>query len=741
MTGHDEDPFDHPSSAALWLAGQGFAVFPLDHPALDRCAGLHKKEAPCDGTRGKHPATAPTTSATADVPSVIARWAGTGARNVGVLCGPGLLVVDEDADGELARYCAVVGVEVPATFTVGTAKGRHYYFRVPDGLRFSNAEGALRDYGVNIRSGNGYVVGPGSVHASGVVYTPEDPDAPVATMPDWLCEALRPHGTASPPETLADYSGPLYGALSDAEQARIDRYTAAAVEGELSRLDECRAVRVDGWRSGDRRYSGPDWDTTVFEVGCQLAEVARSPWNGYTPARAEADFLARSPRDAGFTDGLVLEKWRHCQRHTAGQVRPHPEDRDPGLELDPDEFWSQRESLRAVHGWARARMASPWAVLGVALARVVTTVPPHVVLPATIGSHASLNLFVALVASSGGGKGAAMGAARDAVVTGGEVYTRQAGSGEGLVKQYARRTRDGVERLRDAVLFDIPEVDTLGALSSRQGSNLLPVMRSAWSGELLGFAYADPTKDIPLEAHTYRLCAVVGVQPERADGLFREADGGTPQRFLWLPATDPDIPDEDWPEPEPWQGASGLWWGPTFGGRHEVPMPAVAVQTIKAAHRARQRGDANALDGHALLSRAKVMVALALLDGRTVPTEEDWDLAGRVMEVSDRCRAGIEATLTKVAERASVSRGRQQGVQAAVAEDVQREETVKRTAPKVLVKIPTDWASYSDVRKGLGSAQRPIFEEVLERLAAVGQVAVEEVVYQGQPGKRVRRLV
>ena len=42
--------------------------------------------------------------------------------------------------------------------------------------------------------------------------------------------------------------------------------------------------------------------------------------------------------------------------------------------------------------------------------------------------------------------------------------------------------------------FSVPEVDTLTALGNRQGATLMPILRSAWSGEQLSFAYADPTQ-------------------------------------------------------------------------------------------------------------------------------------------------------------------------------------------------------------------------------------------------------
>jgi hypothetical protein len=101
-------------------------------------------------------------------------FAGT-TRNIGVACGPsGLLVVDEDAPDAFARYAAGADQSVPETFTVATGKGRHYYFAAPDGLELGNRTGALKGHGVDVRGRGGYVVGPGSLHATGRAYTVEN---------------------------------------------------------------------------------------------------------------------------------------------------------------------------------------------------------------------------------------------------------------------------------------------------------------------------------------------------------------------------------------------------------------------------------------------------------------------------------------------------------------------------------------------------------------------------------------
>ena len=143
-----------------------------------------------------------------------------------------------------------------------------------------------------------------------------------------------------------------------------------------------------------------------------------------------------------------------------------------GAALQVEDFWDERKCLAHIRDFARARMTSPWAVLGVALARAITTIPPYVVLPPLIGSDASLNLYVALVGPSGMGKGAATGAAKDAVDLG-DVFTATVGSGEGVAHLYSHWERGSVVRDRSAVLFTVPEVDMLTALGSRQGATLL----------------------------------------------------------------------------------------------------------------------------------------------------------------------------------------------------------------------------------------------------------------------------
>jgi hypothetical protein len=411
---------------------------------------------------------------------------------------------------------------------------------------------------------------------------------------------------------------------------------------------------------------------------------------------------------------------------------------DPGEPDEPDDprFWSARPSLARIHQFARARRAAPWAVLGVVLARVAARTPPFVVLPALVGGHGSLNLYVAIVGPSGAGKGAAERTAGDAVDVG-PITTASVGSGEGIAHLYARRVRataadgkPGVEQHTTAVLLSVPEIDTLAALGGRQGATLLPELRRAWSGEALGFSYADPEKRLPIAGHTYRLALVVGVQPARAGALLDDADGGTPQRLLWLPATDPHAPDLAPDEP-----AGLLWQLPTWpmadfhSGKVVLPVCAAARTAVDAARLARLRGQPSDLDGHALLAQLKTAAALALLDGHAEVTEGDWQLGAVVADVSQRTRDRIVAGLQHVDRERNRRRGEAEADRAVVVAEKVEDAAERRVARLLQRKLATAgrWVTHADLRRMVAGRDRSYFDSAVDRIVASGAVEIESL--------------
>lgn len=106
--------------------------------------------------------------------------------NAGVLTGPTarLLVLDVDDLAAFTKACHGHGWDTPATFTVKTGKGFHYYYRLPsDDRRYRSR--SKKAEGWDIRADSGFVVAPGSIHPSGAVYSVAD-DRDVADAPQWL---------------------------------------------------------------------------------------------------------------------------------------------------------------------------------------------------------------------------------------------------------------------------------------------------------------------------------------------------------------------------------------------------------------------------------------------------------------------------------------------------------------------------------------------------------------------------
>jgi hypothetical protein len=720
------------AEAALAYDALGYKVVPLHGINPKTGAGCTCRKA----TECRTPAKHPRFDSWADAPrmteaEIREAWSGfRSTSNVGIATGDesGFFALDIDPDKGGLESAKRLAEEHPEGF--GTTRvvktgsgGFHYYYALPPDFEVTNARGRLKAYpGIDVRGKGGQVVAPPSVTDKGEYHVVRD--VPIRPAPEWLLSMLRPVERAEPSSTAPRAEG----------DPRLTTYVQKAWDGEVARLVKmAQAATPDG-----QGYAGEPWNATTFEVCCTLLELANAPWSPYTVEDAYAAVVGNAPTDSGFTSADVNVRWESAVKQVGDKARPAPAERVsmdeiaswdiprevPAAEKAPDDagFWDERPVLRHIRDFAYARMCAPLAVLGVVLARVVAVTPPQVVLPKTVGSDASLNLFVGLVGDSGAGKGAAEAAAQDAVLLD-PVEVATVGSGEGIGHLFAHREKGQVVRDRWAVLFTVPEVDTLTALGDRRGATLLPQLRSAWMGEQLGFAYADKNKALPIPRHTYRMGLVAGIQPGRAAGLLEDGDGGTPQRFVWLPATDPRIPEHA-VEPQPLRLRSQVWPSPD-GGLFALPIPEVAEKAIRGARLARGRGEGDPLDGHALLCRLKVAAALALLDGRRVITDDDWHLAGIVMEVSARTRRGVQRHLAEQASKANQARARFEGERAVIASETVEDAAVQRVARRLATHLKENGESArGDARKRLPSRDRQLFDEAVERLVAAGQVQV-----------------
>lgn len=382
------------------------------------------------------------------------------------------------------------------------------------------------------------------------------------------------------------------------------------------------------------------------------------------------------------------------------------------------EFFDATPELNTIYRWARARYAAPWAVFGATMLRVAASTGPEVQLPGIIGGRASLNLLAAFVSPSGGGKGISDKVARE--VWPASIIERPIGSGEGIAATFMPPKKEGQEAITRAI-FSVPEIDTLAGIAGRQGSILLAQLKSMAMGELLGQSNASDATTRIVQAHTYRCCLSVGAQPGHCGVIFSDTSGGTPQRFLWFPTTDPDMPATPAADPEPLNTALPSWARVSTEPVEIQYGPEEIAQTVVAAHIARQRGDSEALDGHRLLTRLKVAAVLAVMHHRMVVSDLDWQLSEAVMETSDRTRDWI-LDEAKRAERAKV---RDKAIGRAVFDEIIEGRHTTTVRNRVVRLLADGSMSRSDLRRAMGKQHyREAFDALLPHLEKIRQVVV-----------------
>ena len=211
-------------AVARWLQDRhGLYVFAVDHPGRPECGGSHRE---CDGQRGKHPRGQWPRLATLSPRPDPAQLA-YGPWNLGVACKSSSAARGRRGQAGRVRRVRRVDrrdhrahVRRPAP-----RKGTHYYYRQPEGAPLGNGRGQLAGHGIDVRGGGagngGYAVGPGSVHQTGVVYTPLDSAMPIRPVPGWLAEVLCP---VQPPEPARGARRPVstFGALRGLVRVVLD---------------------------------------------------------------------------------------------------------------------------------------------------------------------------------------------------------------------------------------------------------------------------------------------------------------------------------------------------------------------------------------------------------------------------------------------------------------------------------------------------------------------------------------
>jgi hypothetical protein len=393
---------------------------------------------------------------------------------------------------------------------------------------------------------------------------------------------------------------------------------------------------------------------------------------------------------------------------------------------EPDaEFWSRTEVLSHILRFARSRGAAPYPVLAAVLRRGVGCIDPYVLIPPIVGGAASLNLFTAPVGASGGGKDAANAAGHDGVnffirmgdagrIAAPEAHYIHPGSGEGLVRSLMP---DDASPSSGRGHLQVPDVATLEALADRKGQTLSSLLLAAYMGQPIGFRNNSKSTSTAIDAHTYRLCLSVGVQPDNAAFFLSREKDGLPQRFLWSPTTDPNAPFE---RPEPVEPLAVTL--PSFPGDHENPfmlaIPAAAKDEIWEYRWRSLRGEGvDPLDAHIRLTRLKVAAALAIVHGYDGVTDEMWELAGHLIEVSAKVRTELcEASAAK-RRRENSARARDQADRQTIIEAHMTDQRHQRVVKAIRSKLQrVGAAERRNLQQACDSSIRADFRAVFDLL-------------------------
>ena len=216
----------------------------------------------------------------------------------------------------------------------------------------------------------------------------------------------------------------------------------------------------------------------------------------------------------------------------------------------------------------------------------------------------------------------------------------------------------------------VNEVGTLEALADRKGHTLVGELLKAYMGQSIGFSNAQKATTTYIPAAL--LPAVPGhrgAARERRLLPDREKDG-LPQRFLWLPIVDPLRPRLATTDDE--QSVAPLRVTvpdfPTLidGGEYLIGVPAECQgrdPALPPEGGASAPTDVDPLDGHLMLTRLKVAFGLALLEGRRDIDEDDWRIAGQLIDVSRRVRRDTKATIDEHHRRKNTARAHGEGVE------------------------------------------------------------------------------
>lgn len=379
------DAFATPLAGALAMAERGMYLIPVDPPE----PGKPKKPA-IRGWKQK---------ATTDVDQ-IRQWAEQfPGCNFGIATGPsGLVVADEDALGDFHRWTEAERIQPPTpTFAVSTGReggGTHYWYRTDTEYKASSPM-KRAGFDVDVRARGGFVVCPGSVHASGDIYEIVNDVDPAPLPPAIAARLRRPdermYETEQPSEPLPDLHDAAY---LDAAQEALRQELADAAGAPLG--------------------AAPRWEPTVMHVAYRVVELSNCSPALFPRDAALAFLMEHSPQDGGFDSDDIERKFATAcaeKGYTGGREGVQASPRDdfdpyaPGDDAHEQEVLRElarlvvRDEARRRFDLQRAPAPEPWDA-GTLSEHLMKTPPP----PARIDGLIPWEASTAIIAQRKTGK-------------------------------------------------------------------------------------------------------------------------------------------------------------------------------------------------------------------------------------------------------------------------------------------------------------------------------------------------
>ena len=671
-------------TAALAYAKCGLYVVPLrrgaKHPGSVVGQGWHRQSS-------------------RDPEKLVAWFAGT-SHGIALHLGPsGAIAFDVDDPDQMPTVLgeAIERDHPPFQATRANVEGKgHYLYAAPFERRFGNSTGRLDKGWGEVRGYNGVIAVQPSEHAKAHeggqykwVRTGRCPPLPgdlaalltgagdtVDTARDADIRAFcQRHTEQKAPQMLTAVIDGFRRDVSEGGSRHDAAVTAACWAAREARVGTYGAGSAFQWLRGEfvAAMTGPrrGSDRVLPETDARSEFAGIVAWAVAQANAADLAEIRRAIECRVLNYEMPGAKWAanhdrengtdQCKDGTRGSngsgagaqpaETPHAVMAEPPLTCLPQEFWDARPVFRRIRQAAWSRNRSGDVALHVVLARESASVSHRLRLDTGVGDIAvPVNYFAAIVGNSGAGKSSGKAVAARLLETPADLDMRDdqpIGTGEGLAESFYGFVPDPgnpKNKIRQVVrhnsFFYCDEGEVMKELQARKGATLGPQLRSAWSGAALGQANAGGDRYRYVPAGTYSLGLVVAFQYNTVQPLLADVDGGTPQRFAYVAATDPNIPDEnlDWP--------GGLQLDP--GVLHPstetlFKLDPKIKQEIRTEDRARQRGEIrfDPLDSQEPFLRVKLAALLALLDNRIEVTVDDWDLAHMVLTTSQQVRTEL----------------------------------------------------------------------------------------------------